>query len=189
MINNFEKIKELMKFESIDDFYYIQIIKRKKENPGLKNDTVLKDYYVSNFKYFDSKIPDMINISESNNARVTIRLNRRSYKKVANKLMIEIAKNISEERYESCKSAFSSMCGQYHSDPNKTWIIDIDKDDYILYDISDVSKIDEKIKIVDIIPSKTGEHLIVAPFDNREFIKKYPNLEIKKDSPTNLYIP
>lgn len=178
-----------MKFDSSDDFYYIQIIKRKKENPVLRDDVVLKDYYVSNFKYFDSKIPDMINISEGNNARVTIRLNRRSYKNVANKMLIEIAKNVAEERYESCKSTFSSMCGQHHSDPNKTWIIDIDEDDYILYDISDISKIDGKLEIVALIPSKTGEHVILKPFDNREFIKNYPNLDIKKDSPTNLYIP
>ena len=43
-------------------------------------------------------------------------------------------------------------------------------------------------KLLTTIPSKTGEHFIVKPFDVREFGKKYPTLEIKKDNPTNIYI-
>ena len=48
MIDNFELIKSLLKFESPDDFYHLQILKRKKENPELgSNSRVVKTYYVS----------------------------------------------------------------------------------------------------------------------------------------------
>jgi hypothetical protein len=33
MVDNFEKIIPLLKFDSEDDFYHLQILMRKKENP------------------------------------------------------------------------------------------------------------------------------------------------------------
>jgi hypothetical protein len=39
------------------------------------------------------------------------------------------------------------------------------------------------------IPSKTGYHLLFKPFDLRSFSQKYPTLDMKKDNPTNLFIP
>jgi hypothetical protein len=35
MVDNFEIIKSLLQFDSEDDFYHLQILKRKKENPEL----------------------------------------------------------------------------------------------------------------------------------------------------------
>lgn len=37
MINNLELIKPLLKFESEDDFYYLQILKRKKDQTPEEN--------------------------------------------------------------------------------------------------------------------------------------------------------
>jgi len=44
-------------------------------------------------------------------------------------------------------------------------------------------------KLIDIIPSKNGYHVITSPFDVSEFSKSFPNIDIHKDNPTNLYIP
>ena len=35
-INNFELIKKLLNFDDSDKFYFIQIFKRRKDNPELK---------------------------------------------------------------------------------------------------------------------------------------------------------
>jgi len=37
--------------------------------------------------------------------------------------------------------------------------------------------------------SKSGLHIITTPFNISEFNKKYTDIEIHKDNPTNLYIP
>ena len=48
MINNLKIIKSLLTFESKDDFYYLQILQRKKENPQLgSNRRVIKNYYIN----------------------------------------------------------------------------------------------------------------------------------------------
>ena len=51
MIDNFEKIKEFLNFNE-GEFYFLQILKRKKENPEQTgNSKVIKTYYISNFEY------------------------------------------------------------------------------------------------------------------------------------------
>ena len=44
MIDVFEKIKHLLVFESVDDFYYLQILQRKKENPGIGSNSRVMNY-------------------------------------------------------------------------------------------------------------------------------------------------
>lgn len=48
IVDNFEKIRNLLKFENeIDDFYFIQIIQRRKENPGMRKDSkYIKSYLI-----------------------------------------------------------------------------------------------------------------------------------------------
>ena len=52
MIDNLEKVLPLLEFESEDDFYYLQILQRKKENPQLgSNSRVIKNYYITSIDY------------------------------------------------------------------------------------------------------------------------------------------
>ena len=52
MINNIEIIKTLLEFNSQDEFYHLQVLKRKKENPELgSNSYVVKTYYVGSIEY------------------------------------------------------------------------------------------------------------------------------------------
>lgn len=53
MINNFEQIKSLLKFEDENEFYFLQIIQRKKDHKesnfklGISNNNrLIKAYYI-----------------------------------------------------------------------------------------------------------------------------------------------
>jgi len=57
MIDNLDKIKPLLNFESEDDFYYLQILQRKKENPELgSNSRVIKNYYIKSVEELEKSI-------------------------------------------------------------------------------------------------------------------------------------
>ena len=57
MIHNIEIIKPLLRFSSEDDFYHLQILKRKKEHPELgSNSYVVKTYYVSSLDYLEKNL-------------------------------------------------------------------------------------------------------------------------------------
>jgi hypothetical protein len=195
MTNNFDLIRNFLTFDTSDDFYFIQILKRRKDNPNLNTDVaVIREYFVDSLDYYDKKREDMIEQAIKNNARVTIRLNKRSYQKTALKMLIDIANRIDQGQFKSVKTSFSSCSGKYSADKNKTWLIDVDKEDLAKYNMDDVIQdINGSLpigdKVLSKIDSKTGYHLLVKPFDLRIFSQKYPTLDMKKDNPTNLFIP
>jgi len=195
MTDNFDLIRNLLTFSSSDDFYFIQILKRRKDNPTLNTDVaVIREYFVDSLEYFDKKREDMIEQAVKNNARVTIRLNKRSYQKIALKMLVDVASKIEQGQFKSVKTSFSSCSGKYSADKDKTWLIDVDSDDLVKYNMDDVIfDIGQSLpignKVLSKIKSKTGYHLLVKPFDLRTFSQKYPTLDIKKDNPTNLFIP
>ena len=195
MTDNFDLIRPYLKFTTDDDFYFVQILKRRKDNPGLNTDVaVIKEYFIDSLEYFDKKREDMIEQATKNNARVTIRLNKRSYQKTALKMLVDVATKVEQGQYKSVKASFSSCSGKYSAGKDKTWLIDVDSDDLGKYNMTDVEFVINTSypigeKILDKIPSKTGYHLLVKPFDNREFKKKFPTLDFKTDNPTNLFIP
>lgn len=203
MIDNLEKILPLLNFESKDDFYYLQILQRKKENPQLgSNSRVIKNYYVSSEDYLVKHYEEIKKLCEVFNARASLRLNKRSFEKVGFKAMTNLANTMMNKEYSFLKASYDRACGLGHNDKNKTWIVDIDKDEVIWLEqvinaISPCDPLGDKIVIQ--IPSKTGVHLITKPFNVEQFKNNfkvelaaykmgYIELEIHKDNPINLYI-
>lgn len=196
MVNNFKNIEPYIK-EVEGGFYFVQIIKRKKDNPdsGLRSDKVIGEYLISNIEYFRKKEKEIIDVCDKNNARASIRINRRSYEKVAYKMSRELPVLIEEKRFREVKSLFASMAGKYMDDPIKKWMLDIDDSDAddlnlgleLLDFVTNAAPVGSKL--IGFIPSKTGKHMITKPFDPRGFKDRFPTIGIHKDGPTNLYIP
>lgn len=197
MIDNFDIIKGLLKFESPDDFYHLQILKRKKENPELgSNSYVVKTYYIKSVEYLEKKRNEIINLCEFNNARACINLNRRSFERLAFHMLKKVTDQIMNKDFKSVRKAYESVCGAYSNEPNKKWIIDIDYKDiseeergvifnYIKLLIKETGK-DETITI---IPTRNGEHWITSPFNLGIFRENYGGtIDVHKDNPTILYI-
>jgi hypothetical protein len=132
MVDNFEKIIPLLKFDSEDDFYHLQILMRKKENPHLgSNSYVVKTYYIRSIEYLLNKKDEIINLCEFNNARACINLNRRSFEKIAFHTLKKVTDQIMNKDFKSVRKAYESVCGGFSNEPEKKWVIDIDYKDYI----------------------------------------------------------
>jgi len=194
MIDVFEKIKHLLVFESEDDFYYLQILQRKKDNPEIdSNSRVIKNYYIGSVDYLEKRYDEIKSLCNHFNARAMLRLNKRSYSKVAFQTMQNIANSIVNGEYTFIKNSYDRACGNGHNDKNKTWIIDLDGYFNESYIKSMVQFIDncqpQGSKLVIDLPTKNGIHLVTKPFDLRDFKNKYPEIDIHKDNPINLYIP
>jgi hypothetical protein len=191
MINNIQLILPFLKFESKDDFYYLQILQRKKENPQLgSNSRVIKNYYITSEQYLLDKYDEIKKLCEVFNARAMIRLNKRSFEKVGFKCMTNLANTMMNKEYSFVKASYDRACGLSHNDSEKKWILDVDfalKSQHVesmkkqLYQYEPVGE-----KILSIIPSKSGYHIIIKPCDLRNFNS---TIDKHKDNPTNLYIP
>ena len=194
MIDVLDKIKPLLVFESDDDFYYLQILQRKKENPQLgSNSRVVKNYYINSVEYLESRYDEIKKLCKIFNARAMLRLNKRSYRKTAFKFLQNIANTISNQEYQFVRKSYDRAVGQGHNDKNKKWILDIDEK----WDNNKIRSFTNKLyayepigeKVYMVLPTKNGIHLITKPFNLQKFKQDYPEIEVHKDNPINLYIP
>lgn len=193
MVDNIDKILPFLKFESEDDFYYLQILKRKKENPELgSNSRVIKNYYITSQDYLLKHYDEIKKLCEVFNARASIRLNKRSFEKVGFKTMENIAHTMMNREYKFLKASYDRACGLGHNDNQKKWILDIDAENIpvgIMIFINSLEPNPGINKCICTLDSKSGYHLITTPFNMQEFKEKYSDIEVHKDNPTNLYIP
>lgn len=204
MVDNFEQIRKLLEWNSEDDFYFLQILQRKKDaKEGVKvngtnnNSRLIKAYYIKNAEYFDFIKPEVIELCKLFNARASLNLNKRSFEKTALQHLKLVTDNIINKNYDKVYKTYTSACGKFSHDSKKKWIIDLDGEeqntfDYI-YNLDDFLKriqpYDYDSKTICRIPSKDGSHLITTPFNVADFKKEYPELDVQKNNPTNLFIP
>jgi hypothetical protein len=191
MVNNFEQIIQFLKFDNEDDFYHLQILKRKKENPEIgSNSYVIRTYCIRSKGYLIEKMVEIINLCTQNNARAYINLNRRSFERAAFHTLKKISDIIMNKDYKSVRNAFESVCGEYGSGKDKYWIIDIDPEHFELAgnlksSLSGLYPIGDKIQTE--IATKNGYHIITTPFNMAEFKELYPGVDVHKNNPTILF--
>ena len=197
MVDNFKQISKLLTFNSDDEFYFVQIIQRKKDNKGIKGSNnknrLMKAYYIRSVEQLMDLKPEMIHFAEFFNARVGINLNKRSFEKTAFNTLLKIANQMHNRDFMSVRSAYNTACGIHNAVDDKLWILDIDslKGSDKIRTIKAVQYSDPKGtgKLIADIPSKNGYHLISSPFNVQQFAEVCPDVEIHKNNPTNLYIP
>ncbi len=194
MTDNINKVLPFLHFDTPDDFYYLQILQRKKENPQLgSNSRVIKSYYIKSQKYLLDRYDEIKDLCQVFNARAMMRLNKRSFEKVGFKALENTAHVMMNKEYDFLMKSYDRACGLGHNDPIKKWILDIDyfPDEKTLTGIKDdIYRIEPTgPKLMETIPSKNGLHLITTAFNTEVFRTIYPEIEIQKDNPTNLYIP
>lgn len=204
MKNNLEKILPLLKFDSDDDFYYLQILQRKKDNPHIgSNSRIIKNYYIKSEQYLLDRFEEIKTLCEVFNARASIRLNKRSFEKVAFKNLTNISNTMMNKDFKFLKSSYDRACGLGHNSKDRTWVVDIDENEVIWCEqiMNAIQYCDPQgDKIMLSLESKTGIHLITKPFNVEQFnknlteeLKAYKmgaiQIDIHKDNPTSLYIP
>ena len=191
MIEVYKDIKDLLTFNNEDDYYFLQILTRKKD--GHENNRNIKNYFIRSIEYLDDKYEEIKDICNYFNARAMLRLNRRSYKKTAFTMLRLLSDALSNEDYKSIKNLYLSAAGRTRTNGEKRWIVDIDDTSDLSWVLEIEMFIDNHIKpegtkIIKRLPTKNGIHIITKPFDLQEFKKTY-SLDVHKDNPINLYIP
>jgi len=185
-IDNFGIIKPLLNFVDDGDFYRIQIIKRKKDNPEFSSSKVIKTHYIENIDHLDYLYDDIKKMCSLFNARAYIDVQRRNHNDVSFVMMSLLANRIQSKQMIQIH-LFDKAVGATKS-REKRWVIDIDSKepiDDMISTINDISPVENKIEAV--IPTKNGFHLITKPFNVKLF--NVANVDVKKNNPTILFIP
>lgn len=208
MIDNFEAIRKILDFQDPKTFYFVQILKRRKDNPEMDTAVaVIDNYFLYGASDLDKIREKILDRCQKHNARAYINPNRLDTEKIALHTMKKIAELLVLKDYRAVRTAYNSVCGTYHSETDKRWVIDIDEGVTHLKEriIEIVNELhteikDKDYKIIADLPTRSGFHLITNPFNMqkfREIIERdtkwidsaYAKIDVQKNSPTILYIP
>jgi hypothetical protein len=193
MIDNFNVIRPLLKFENDNQFYFIQLFKRRKDNPTMDRDMVLIDnFFVYSPEDLDGYKERIVEICTRVNCRAYIRLNRRDAGKVALKTLSKLAELIYSNNPKQAKSCYLSACGETNCETDKTWIVDVDEGTEgkasLESDLFHLQKEAYREPLCLKIPTKNGYHLITRPFNKQKFSGIRPKVDVHTDNPTLLFI-
>lgn len=198
-IDNFNRIADIIRGKAeVGEFYFLQILRRRKDNPEQDKDMiVIANLYIEGEQDLLKKRDNIIAICNLNNARAYFRLNKRSKKTIALQTLKLITASIVTHQY-NIHNAYDSICGRFHSDDEKKWVLDVDIDgsleatkevNKMIAVIEQCRPIDEK-KIISIMRTPNGYHLITKPFNVKTFRELYTEkVDIHKDNPCVLYMP
>lgn len=212
MTDNFKLIKDFIQsqwggqFDSFTDaFYIVEILGRAKDNANIISHK-FKSYYINNMEDFDKYEQEIKTLCDSLQMRAYVSVNHKSKRHVTLNTMAEYANRIAQDNIDKPYSLFDSCAAKYVERADQLWIIDVDKDDADYYSLNapmtvedivdDYIKIIEscepKKKVVTVIPTKSGRHIVTHPFNTVEFCNKAPHCKcmeglIKKNNNTLLY--
>lgn len=193
MIDNFDKILELLEFKDSGDFYFTQIIKRKKDNPEIvQSERVIKSYYFYSKDEILLRKGEIIKLCDDENARAYINLNRRNDERIALEMLRELATRISQHNYRVL-NLYDSCCGKYSSETSKRWFIDFDsKDTEVLEEVCKIiTEVGGEGTVLGKLPTKNGYHIVTRGFNSEKLLSLQTLIkkdDIKKNNSTILYL-
>lgn len=173
IVDNFELIKSLMHFESDGDFYLLQILQRRKENPEMESAKcyVVKTYYIRSVDHLRRLENEIREFSRMYSARAYISPSAKNWKNVS-KLVVKKSLDYIFEGKETLMDKVVESCAAESIPKNKLWVIDIDTTDE-----GAISRIMEGVErcesgyginIKAVVPTLNGVHLITHPFNVKQ---------------------
>ena len=174
IVNNFEYLSKYFDvLKSTEDFYYVQVIQRKKDGHR-KSERIIKNFYIYTKEDFLNKKDFIIDLCEKYNARAYFWINPRNSRKIALECVKSYADLVAQGDCSKGYKVWDKKCGSNpSSNYNNLWIVDVDSKDilYVTAIITAVNKCRSKYpkNVLDIIPTAAGCHLITIGFDLHQF--------------------
>jgi hypothetical protein len=195
-VDNFKAVRDLLKFDSDDDYYFIEILQRKKdfaEGSDVHDHTTFYEFYVASIEKFDKLEKEIKMLCKMLNARAYINLNKKSKKKTAMLLMRECLDMIENENFNRVFSKTASAAGQCKGTKDcRKFLLDVDTKDATTLEtvLQLIETVGPEAKHT-VLPSVNGYHVVSTPFDVQKWNdlggKLLANVEIKHNAPTVLY--
>ena len=208
MIDNVDVINDMLTFNSEDEFYMLQVLKRRKENQDMKGDSLpLRTVYLHRKDQLKDISGDLIELADKENARIYLNPNVKSSKKAMLLCMAEMARRAAVENYYKPYKIFYSVAGQIGACRDNRWVIDVDNDYMEMFmeteELTNIHVRDFVKTVLDTLDNcepdtdkyaghvitRNGIHIITSPFNPVAFGKVFPKLDVHKNNPTLVYCP
>lgn len=201
MIDNKSLITPLLSFEKEGDFYMLYIFLRRKDHldgDGRSNHQsvrTIKSYCIHSIEELESRWEEIKKLCELFEARAYIHIQAQNHETIGLNMIEEIAIRL-KDGGNNFKHIFDSVVGQIKF-REKRWIIDLDKE-HLNFEWGIIHAMNQCLpisnKVITIIPTRNGRHLITIPFDTKDWKDRLVKLgitipDLQKKNPTLLYYP
>ena len=170
--------------------YVVEIMSRGKDNPDMPAaNRHFKNYYFPCIDKFDQYESEIKNVCDALRMRAYVSVNYKMYDQVLMNTAAECAVRSAAHNYGKPYSIYEHCSGKYVNRNDKKFVVDIDEEQMIFFD----NIYDElKDKVVLVVPTRTGMHLVTTPFNTLAFKNECINRlgfapDIKKNHLTLLY--
>ena len=170
--------------------YVVEIMSRGKDNPDMPAaNRHFKNYYFPCIDKFDQYESEIKKVCDALRMRAYVSVNYKMYDQVLMDTVAEAATRAAAHNYGKPYSVYEHCSGKYVNRKDKKFVVDIDEEQMIFFD----NIYDElKDKVVLVVPTRTGMHLVTTPFNTLAFENKCINRlgfapDIKKNHLTLLY--
>lgn len=203
-IDNFGPIGSMIDFGKDGGlFLHLQILRRGKDHPDLPAaNKLMKSWLVRSREHLDMLREEVVFMCEHYQARAYISC----VPKIMKKLNMLVLRKLAENQYTGNVinpwSVINSACGELPG-VERRWVVDVDCKD-VRFEASVKCEIDRlwvnvhpedwgkkrnDSWLIAQLPTLNGTHLLSRPFNLQEFKKRFPEVEVKKNGLTTLYVP
>ena len=198
MTDNFKLIRQYLidngipqhNESSLLKHYVVEIMSRGKDNPDMPSaNRHFKNYYFPCIDKFDQYEPEIKKVCDVLRMRAYISVNYKMYDQILMDTAAESSARAAAHNYGKPYSVYEHCSGKYVNRKDKKFVVDIDEEQMIFFD----NIYDElKDKVVLVVPTRTGMHLVTTPFNTLVFENKCIDRfgfkpDIKKNHLTLLY--
>lgn len=202
LINNLELIAPLLPKDNPEVFCHMQIVCRAKDHKDEKvKEGAIKTYFIKNEEHLRKIMPEVILLCEHYGARAYINVSPKSFEKLQKLMLVKLASLVCEGNIQNPRKTLNSAAGTLTSE-NPVWIVDVDDmevKELLLEWFDNYFKLDstlpfcntrEELYLRGMIPTKQGCHLLIKPFNLKEFNNNFSDVDVHKNSMgTLLYYP
>ena len=197
IIDNFDLLQtQFSKLVNKEDFFFIQLIQRKKD--GNKSHVrEIKNFYIYNEEDFLKQKDCIISLCKYYNARAYFWVNPRNARDISLECIRAYADLINQKDCSKGYKLWDKKCGVHPSSAyERLWVVDIDSKDQsnlnLMCELINTCWKDNSRKIGYVIPTVNGYHIITNKFNTHFFeqlliINQLGHIDIHKDGPTLLY--
>ena len=198
MTDNFKLIRQYLidngipqhNESSLLKHYVVEIMSRGKDNPDMPAaNRHFRNYYFPCIDKFDQYEPEIKKVCDALRMRAYVSVNYKMYDQILMDTAAESSVRVAAHNYGKPYSVYEHCSGKYVNRKDKKFVVDIDEEQMIFFD----NIYDElKDKVVLVVPTRTGMHLVTTPFNTLAFENKCINRlgfapDIKKNHLTLLY--
>lgn len=196
-IDNFDLIKHNLTFRNDRSFYFVLLLKRRKENDEMEvHAEPIGSYYIFSVGDLMRRKKEIIEKCEGHRARAYIRVNCMDIEAVLLKQKQLITDVIDNKRWNYITKTLDNACEmpEIQDGFENLYLVDLDgeyakKRHDIKALINSIEPEDNNNKIKMILPTKNGCHLLTSEFNIKQFKNTYPDVDVHNEGLTLLYYP